>query len=292
MNIFTKNNYANALEKFSIDVNLSEFEQYLKPKYAESYIPLIMSYVRRFKHLVSNNSNLRELDSLSNSNKNNTINSLIIFAKYIGANDEFKSRLKKYGIKSHRQNTYDSFMRILGSNSKSDVLEWYNDAISKLSKNDGLFLKYCLMSGLRRSEAILSFNKIIKLSKANQLAEYYDSDLKCLYHFKYREFIRGTKNCLITFLKPEFINEIANSTPINNRTLRYSLDRNKIKCRVKELRRFFATFMLQHGILEGEVNLLQGRVNTILFRNYFSPKLSELRDRIFKALEGLDTKRI
>jgi intergrase/recombinase len=247
-----------------------------------------MSYVRRFKHLVSNDSNLRELDNLNNSIKNNAIHSLIIFSKYTGLHETFKNRLKNYGIKSHRQNTYDSFLRILGSNGKSDILEWYNDTIGKLSKNDAIFLKYCLMSGLRRSECVLSFNKVIELYNANRLEEYYDNNLNCLLHFKYKEFIRGSKNALITFIKPEFISQIANSKPINNRTFRHSLDDNKIKCRVKELRRFFATFMLQHGILEGEVNMVQGRINSILFKNYFSPKLTELRDRIFKALSEIE----
>ena len=270
------------------NINLSEFEQYLKTKYAKSYIPIIMSYVRRFKNLVSNDSNLRELDNLNNSVKNNAIHSLIIFSKYTGLHETFKNRLKNYGIKSHRQNTYDSFLRILNSNVKSDVLEWYYDTIGKLSKNDAIFLKYCLLSGLRRSECVLSWNRVIQMYRDNKLNEYYNKDLNCLMHFQYKEFIRGSKNALITFIKPEFINQITNSKPINNRAFRHSLDDNGIKCRVKELRRFFATFMLQHRILEGEVNLCQGRINSILFKNYFTPKLSELRDRIFKALSEIE----
>ena len=66
------------------------------------------------------------------------------------------------------------------------------------------------MSGLRRGEAILSFNKIIELNDKGLLSEYYDKNLSCLLHFKYREFIRGSKNCLITFIKESFTNQIAN----------------------------------------------------------------------------------
>jgi intergrase/recombinase len=66
-----------------------------------------------------------------------------------------------------------------------------------------------------------------------------------------------------------------------------------MKVRINELRDYFGTFLLQHGILEPEINLLQGRIPPSIFiKHYWSPKLSELRDRIFKALEGLDTKRI
>jgi intergrase/recombinase len=247
-----------------------------------------MSYVRRFKHLVSNDSNLRELDKLSNPVRTNTIHCLVTFSKFLGIHEDFKNRLRAYDIKPYRQNTYDSFIRILNSNNNSDVLEWFKDAYSKLDANDRLFLKYCLMTGLRRSECVLNFNKIIELSKANKLNDYYDSNLNCLLHFKYREFIRGTKNCLISFVKPELINQISNARPIRNRAFRHSLDDNNIKCRIKELRKFYATFMLQHGILEGETNMLQGRINSILFKNYFTPRLSELRDKVFKALNELE----
>jgi intergrase/recombinase len=75
--------------------------------------------------------------------------------------------------------------------------------------------------------------------------------------------------------------------------IRKRLLRNKLKCRINELRDFYGTYLLQHGILEAEINLCQGRIPPSIFiKHYWSPKLSELRDRIFKALEGLDTKRI
>jgi intergrase/recombinase len=247
-----------------------------------------MSYVRRFKHLVSKDSDLIELDNLSDSIKTNAIHSLIIFSKYMGIHEEFKNRLKSYGIKPHKQDTYDSFVRILGSNSKTDILNWYNETLPYLKDNEKLFVKYCLFSGIRRGEAILSFNKVIELKSKGILNEYYDNNLNCLLHFKYREFIRGSKNCLITFIKESFINEIANSKPISDRGLHNRMFKQHIRCRVKELRRYYATFMLQHGILEGEVNLTQGRINSILFKHYFTPKLSELRDRIFKALTEIE----
>ena len=43
-----------------------------------------------------------------------------------------------------------------------------------------LFLKYLLYSGLRKYEAIKSFNRIIELAKNTRLSEYYDSVLNCL----------------------------------------------------------------------------------------------------------------
>ena len=54
-----------------------------------------------------------------------------------------------------------------------------------------------------------------------------------------------------------------------------------------ELRDYFGTYLLNHGILEAEINLCQGRIPVDTFiRHYWSPKLKDLGNRIFKALES------
>jgi intergrase/recombinase len=114
-------------------------------------------------------------------------------------------------------------------------------------------------------------------------------------HFKYpKEFIRKTKNCFITFINIDLLNEIANSESVSYQALIKRLYRKNIKCRINELRDYFGTYLLQHGILEAEINLCQGRIPPSIFiKHYWSPKLSDLRDRIFKALKDLEsTKRI
>jgi len=65
--------------------------------------------------------------------------------------------------------------------------------------------------------------------------------------------------------------------------------RNKLKCRMNELRDFCGTYLLQHGILEPEIDLLQGRIPPSIFtKHYWSPKLSELRDRTLEAFRQLE----
>jgi intergrase/recombinase len=109
-------------------------------------------------------------------------------------------------------------------------------------------------------------------------------------HFKYpRDFIRRTKNCFISFIPKDMIYEIASSKPVSYNEIRKRLQRKGIKVRINELRDFYGTFMLQHGLLEQEVNLLQGRIPTSIFvKHYWSPRLSDLRDRVFKALDELE----
>ncbi|MGE5555251.1 MAG: hypothetical protein ACM3UY_03160 [Methanocella sp.] len=55
------------------------------------------------------------------------------------------------------------------------------------------------------------------------------------------------------------------------------------------MRDYFGTYLLQHGLLEQEVNLLQGRLPMSIFvRHYWSPKLSELGDKVLSALADID----
>ena len=269
-------------------LDLDEFDHWTKSKYAESYHRTIMCYVKRYyQYLYSDN--LRDLDLLPQSIKNNCIKSLTILSKYLGVYDDFTSKLKNYGIKLSSPNTFNVFLRIMNGNS-SDILKWYNEVQGILRDNERVFLKYLLYSGLRKAETIKSFNRIIELSEASRLSEYYDSNLNCLCHFKYpKDFIRRTKNCFITFITENLVNEIAGSEPVTYEMIRKRLLRNKQRCRINELRDFFGTYLLQHGILEQEINLLQGRIPPSIFvKHYWSPKLSELRDRIFKALAELE----
>jgi len=205
------------------------------------------------------------------------IKALIALSKYLGVYDSFKSKLKSYGIKLSTPNTFNAFLRIMNGNS-SDILKWYNEAKPILRNNEKVFLKYMLFSGLRKEEGIKSFNRIIELTKNNRLSEYYDSNLNCLMHFKYpKDFIRRTKNCLISFIPENLVNEIAGTEPITYEMIRKRLLRNKMKCRINELRDYFGTYLLQRGILEAEINLLQGRIPPSIFiKHYWSPKLNRV----------------
>ncbi|MGB9676907.1 MAG: integrase [Candidatus Bathyarchaeales archaeon] len=264
------------------------FKDWLKHKYSKPYTATTYCYAKKYCHLLYGN--LRQIEFLKDSTKSTVVKALIVLSKFLGVHQQFKQRLLDYGIKIHRQDSFTSFLRILNSNNGVDVLRWFNDAKSILNENEKIFLKFCLYSGLRKNEAITSFNKIIQLYRQNRLNEYYDSNLNCLMHFKYpKEFIRRTKNCFISFIPESLIKEIANSKPVSYNAIRKRLERESFKLRVNELRDYFGTFLLQHGILEVEINLLQGRIPPSIFvKHYWSPKLSELRDRIFKALSELE----
>jgi len=272
----------------NVTSNFAEFANWVKSKYSESYTNTILCYSRKYHHLMTAE-NLRELDLLPNTIKNNALKSLIVLSKFLGNYKKFSERLKSFDIKTNRPDSLHAFLRILNA-SNSDAMTWYYSAVKLFRENERLFAKFLLHSGLRTSEAINSFSLIIALAKEGKLTEYYDSELNVLCHFKYPKlFIRRTKCCFITFLEPKFLSEIANSQSLSYASIRKRLERKKMKLRLNELRDYFGTYLLNHGILEAEINLCQGRIPVDIFiRHYWSPKLKELGNRIFKALETVD----
>ena len=271
------------------NIDLTEFKQWLITReYSKSYISATMSYANRYNYILINN-RIRDLDTLSGDKKGSAIKALILLSKYLGTTTQFKAKLEEYGIKIPRPNSLTSFLRIF-NNRNSDILKWYGKARESFRENEALFTKFLLQSGLRTSEAIHSFNLIIKLGTEGKPSEYYDAELQVLCHFKYPKlFIRRTKNCYITFIQPEFLQQIAESQPVTYSRMRKRLERKNLKTRFNELRDKFGTYLLSHGILEAEINLCQGRIPVDIFiRHYWSPKLKELGNRIFEAMQLID----
>jgi intergrase/recombinase len=59
--------------------------------------------------------------------------------------------------------------------------------------------------------------------------------------------------------------------------------------KIDELRDFFGSFMVRHGLIREEVDLLQGRIPLSIFiRHYWSPSFKELRERTLQAVKQLD----
>jgi intergrase/recombinase len=269
--------------------DLTDFKNWLETKeYAKSYIQSVLPYAKKY-HYILDNGNLRDLDLLSNHRKAHAVKALTLLSKFRGNYLEFKAKLAKHGFKWERTNGLRAFLRIFNA-TNNEVMKWYNEARSNLRENEALYTKFLLYGGLRVSEAIKSFNLIIKMSRENKLLDYYDSEFQVLCHFKHPKlFIRRTKNCYITFLQPDFIKQLADSQKVSYLAMRKRLNRKHLRLRFNELRDKFGTYLLSHRILEAEINLLQGRIPVDVFiRHYWSPKLKELSNRIFEALENIE----
>jgi intergrase/recombinase len=265
--------------------NWNAFKEWLLKRYSKTWAPTVFSYAKKYHWMLTGN--LRELDSFSKSKKNNVLKSLIALSKYLGFYHSFKLRVASYGIKWEYQDSLEAFLRI--TEPKEEIVEWLKACLKVLDEDKSTFLWFLAVSGLRKGEAISSFNLIIKLSQKGKLNEYYNKELQALEHFRFgRLFLRGSKNVFFSFIPNQLIEKIAKCKPISETTLKRHLKRNGLKSRLNELRDHFATFMVYNGLIKEEADLLQGRIGKSIFmRHYFSPAIKDLRDRTLKALNEM-----
>jgi len=261
------------------NLNWDRFRQYLNNKFVPSYAKMNYCYGKKYAELLNNPS---ELESFSKGKKKNILKALIALSKYLGLYGEFKDRLKDYDIKWSSTSSIDSFFRIFNNNSK-DVLEWYMRAINTLDDDCKIYLKFLLLSGLRPTEAIHSFNLI-----RTRFDGYYNEGI--LEHFRYPKlFLRNTKNVFITIVSKSLLEEITHKNKMTYPTIRMRLRKYQMQVRLTELRDYYATFMVRNGLIREEVDLLQGRISKSIFvRHYWSPAIKELKQRVLEALKELE----
>lgn len=144
------------------------------------------------------------------------------------------------------------------------------------------------LSGLRREESTISFNKIIELSQQGKLGEYVN-EYGVIEHFRDKKFLRGTKNAYISIVPESLIEMIKVSTPVYYPTFRKRFN-GTLPMRFRELRSFYSTFMARNGLISEEVDLLQGRIpKTVFARHYLKENLDEFRKRVLKTNRKLET---
>ena len=227
--------------------------------------------------------------TLPNTIRSNVLKAMICLSKYLGQYSEYKSKLKQHGVTWLRTDNFASFINIM-NNSHSDLIQWYNKAIGILEDPEKLYLRFMLLSGLRKAEGLESFNMIISLSQQNKLNEYYNEELSMLQHYKYGKiFLRGTKNVYISFVDRNLILQISNSKPLTYEQIRKRLIRNGLKIRLQELRQYYASYMAKHGLISEEVDLVQGRISKSVFaKAYLKENPKELSDRTLSIVKDLE----
>jgi intergrase/recombinase len=192
-------------------------------------------------------------------------------SKFLGVYSEYKQKLKNCGIKwLSTDDAFNSFLRITNNNHFS-LGDWYRAVLDILRNNEKLLMKYTLMTGIRKNEAIKSFNLIIDLAKTGELDSYYNSDLGILEHYKQKDannnfmFLKATKKLYISIVSKTLVDEIAKSNKVSYPAIRKRITRPKHNIRIKELRSYFATYLRQHGLLAEYIDLLQGRIPKSVF---------------------------
>jgi len=263
------------------NIDWNDFKNYVFKKYAKSWARTVYSYARKYASLIDNPS---MVETFSGSKKNSVLKSLVALSKFYGFYTEFKQKIEDYGIKYSRTTSIDSFFRIFNNNNQN-ILVWYQKAANVLNDDCCTYLKFLIMSGLRPSEGIESFNLI-----RTRLEEYYNVESGTLEHFRFKDtFLRNTKNVFITIVPEALIQEIAEKEKVTSPMVTKKLQRNGLRIRLNNLRDYYATFMVRHGLIKEEVDLLQGRIGKSIFvRHYWSPAIKELKQRVIKALTELE----
>jgi hypothetical protein len=172
-------------------LDIDQFRVFLYGKYCKSYASQILNFVsKNGKDFLENPSKLL---SLKPSVKSNAMKSMVCLSKYLGCYDEYRTKLKGYGIKwSNEDTAFNGFLSIFSK--KHDTLgAWVKQIQPFISDGEKVFLSFLASTGLRRTEAINCFNLIIDLYSKGKLTEYYNSGLNVLEHYKYKVFLRGTK---------------------------------------------------------------------------------------------------
>jgi hypothetical protein len=94
---------------------------------------------------------------------------MVCLSKFLGCYEEYKVKLKSYGIKWANEDTaFNGFLSIFSK--QHDTLgPWVKQITSFMPDNEKLFLRFLAITGLRRNEAITSFNMVLDLNAAGKL---------------------------------------------------------------------------------------------------------------------------
>jgi hypothetical protein len=271
------------IDGFSLD----HFKVFIYEKYCKSYASQILNFViRDGKELIENPFKLL---SLKPSVRRNALKSMVCLSKFLGCYEEYKVKLKSYGIKwSNEDTAFNGFLSIFSK--QHDTLgAWVKQIQPLTSDSEKLFLRFLASTGLRRTEAITAFNMVIDLSINGKLGEYYNSELSVLEHYKHKVFLRGTKNAYISFVPKELVDQICLSEKISYYAFHSRLNRKHIPLRFKELRSYHNSYLRKNGIISELVDVLAGRVPKSVFaRHYLGEDLKVFSGQVLTIESSLE----
>ena len=268
-------------------LNVDKYREFLQGKYSKGYARMQLSYALKHFDCLKNPAKLL---SIPVSDRPNVLKGIVCLSKYLGCYEEFKSKMKNHGIKWTNSDTaFNGFKAIF--NKKHSTLGLYiNEILPYLHENEKLFVRFLATTGLRKNEAVTGFNKIIELNNKGNLSEYYNSELSVLEHFNFPElFLRGTKNCYISFVSHNLVEQICLSQPVSYTAIMSRLSRKQIKLRFKELRSYNNSYLRKQGIISELVDVLAGRVpKTVFARHYLGEDMKTLSSQVLAMQTNLE----
>jgi len=261
------------------------FQEYVRNNYSRVHASAIINYARRYWYVLVRE-DFSDILTLSPAKRRHVLSALACLSKFLGKYDRFVELKKKHGVKIE-QNIKISFQ--LDDSSLRELCGYIVKSREVLAEHGyETLIDLMLASGMRVSEAIASYNLIIKLHENGKLESYYRNGF--LEHFRFESlFCRRSKNVYVSYAPEHVVAGVASrGKPATIGKIRKILEKHGLQVRLKEVRKLWASYMTRH-LTEPEINLIQGRVGKSIFMtHYFNPSYTlDLKKRLERGVREL-----
>ena len=264
------------------------FKTWLFVEYAEVTAKDRLYYAKKYADCLLKR-NFNKLKLVTPSQREHAMKALAVLSKFLGVYEDFRSLVKNYGLKWSSRKSSDLIIdRLTKTTNPDEIFDWIKEVKNVMPELSD-FMDLMAISGLRFSEAIESFNLIIKLARKGRLKEYYNSEKKILEHFRFKDiFIRRSKKVFISFVPKELVERISQNKPIEWNKTKKKVARKVKRLRFADIREFHGSFITKY-LRQPEIDFLHGRASSSVFmRNYFNPTwIADLKVRTFKAVKEI-----
>jgi intergrase/recombinase len=289
--------YANALREpksYKISskkaIDWRGFDKWLQDRLRKAYARKVWNDARKYYYVLFDPSKANILGGLSKCNRRNSMAALANLSKFLGTYKDWKEIISQAGLHWQKTSHLEVFLSMLNTD-MDDVKSWLKETVRRLPGKHSVALRFAVATGLRPDEACKSISLLSELAEANRLCEYVNFQYGMLEHFRFPNlFIRGCKNCYISFVPEGLLKHILAVKPkVKVNGLRSAIKKAGLKVRIKDLRKLFATTLREKGISEEVIDLLEGRIpQSIFLRHYYKPDLlRSVRERVLMAVEPL-----
>lgn len=250
------------------------------------YARKLLNYAKEYALVFEEPQQASVVAKLSKDKRRIVMAALANLAKYAGRYDYWKQIVANAGLKYEKKSAIDVAFGILNSDLHT-LEEWLTKVLKAIPQRHASVLAFTAITGLRPSEGCMSTALITEMAEQDSLDNYFNQKLMMLEHFRYGKlFLRGNKNCYISFVPKEMLDYILEVKPtISYAALIHVLQRRRFRVRVKDLRHLHGTKLREH-VPKEIVDLIHGRVGQSVFlRYYYEPFLNEVKQKVLRAME-------
>jgi hypothetical protein len=209
--------------------------------------------------------------------------------RFLGRYDEWKMLLHKHGVSWKKRGSTYFLGLILGrSNLVDEMLTWMDDVKQRFPFERWFAVAFLGLSGLRLGEGL----KVLSMVADGRLDEMYNPDIGALELWRFKDFLRMSKKAFLVPVSDRVYGILSSwRFKITRHMLVKPLKKWGLPIRLGELRKLHATLLRRGGLMQEEVDILEGRVPpTIFARHYLALSLKDLCCRAKEVLRPYEEK--